>query len=113
MSYGHGDVVSVPDPHETRPSRPVVIISDADCPDHGELYTVVAVTGSDAYGHNRYAVAVEAAEPTTGRLLKRSFVEPWATYRIHHDDIHDVHARLGDETMRRIAKAYAKLILRG
>lgn len=113
MTYTHGHVVSIPDPHERRPSRPAVIISDGDCPDHGELYTVAAITGSDHYGQKRYAVTVEADEPDVGELLKRSFVEPWATQQVHHDDIRDVHARLGAETMKRIAKAYATMILQG
>jgi len=113
MSYKHGHIVSVPDPHETRPSRPVVIVSDEGCPDHGELYTVAALTGSQAYGQNRYAVTVEQDEPTTGKLLKRSYIEPWATQQIHHGDIRDVHARLGEDTMEQIAKGYAKMILRG
>lgn len=113
MSYKHGHVVSISDPHETRPSRPVVIISDGNCPDQGELYTVTALTGSEAYGQNRYAVTIEKDEPTTGELLKRSYVEPWATQQVDHDDIRDVHARLGEDTMKRIAKAYATMILRG
>ncbi|GAB3329767.1 hypothetical protein GCM10027355_36000 [Haloplanus salinarum] len=111
MAYKQGHVVSIPDPHERRPSRPVVIISDGDCPDHSELYTVVALTGSEDFGQNRYAVTVNEDEPEDGKLLKRSYVEPWATQQAHHDDIRDVHARLGEDTMRRIAKAYASMIL--
>jgi len=68
MTYKHGHVVSIPDPHERRPSRPVVIISDSDSPDHGELYTTVALTGSEHYGQNRYGVTVEKDEPATGEL---------------------------------------------
>jgi mRNA-degrading endonuclease toxin of MazEF toxin-antitoxin module len=113
MTYKHGHVVSIPDPHERRPSRPVVIISDSDSPDHGELYTTVALTGSKHYGQNRYAVTVERDEPATGELLKRSYVEPWVTQQVHHDDIRDVHARFGDDTMKRIAKAFATMVLRG
>jgi len=45
MTYKHGHVVSISDPHERRPSRPVVILSDSDVPDHGELYTTAALTG--------------------------------------------------------------------
>ena len=113
MTYKHGHVVSVPDPHERRPSRPVVIISDGDAHDHGELYTSAALTGSDHYGQNRYAVTVEKDEPAIGELLKRSHVEPWVTQQVHHDDIRDVHARFGEETMKRIAKAFATMVLRG
>lgn len=113
MTYKHGHVVSIPDPHERRASRPVVIISDSDSPDHGELYTTVALTGSEHYGQNRYAVTVEKDEPATGELLKRSYVEPWVTQQVHHDDIRDVHARFGDDTMKRIAKAFATMVLRG
>lgn len=113
MTYQHGHVVSIPDPHDTRPSRPAVIISDNDCPDHGTLYTVAALTGSQRYGQNRYAVAIEKDEPETGRLLKQSYVEPWATEQIAHDDIRDVHARLSKATMKRVAEAYAKMVLRG
>lgn len=113
MTYKHGHVVSISDPHERRPSRPVVILSDSDVPDHGELYTTAALTGSKHYGQNRYAVAVEANEPVVGELLKRSYVEPWVTQQVHHDDIRDVHARFGPETMQRIAEAFATMILRG
>ncbi|GEM_PF-6400887 len=113
MTYKHGHVVSVPDPHERRSSRPVVIISDGDAHDHGELYTTAALTGSDHYGQNRYAVTVEKDEPAIGELLKRSHVEPWVTQQVHHDDIRDVHARFGEETMKRIAKAFATMVLRG
>ena len=69
MGYQHGHVVSISDPYERRPSRPVVIISDEDCPDHGELYTVAAMTGSEQYGQNRYAVTVEQDEPEVGELV--------------------------------------------
>ncbi len=113
MTYKHGHVVSIPDPHERRSSRPVVIISDGDAHDHGELYTTAALTGSDHYGQNRYAVTVEKDEPAIGELLKRSHVEPWVTQQVHHDDIRDVHARFGEETMKRIAKAFATMVLRG
>lgn len=113
MTYEHGHVVSIPDPHGRRPSRPAVIVSDGDCPDHGRLYTVAAVTGSQQYGQTRYAVEIGKEEPETGELLKRSYVEPWATERIAHDDIRDVHARLGSSTMKRLAKAYARMVLRG
>lgn len=112
MTYKHGHVVSIPDPHERRPSRPAVIVSDGDCPDHGELYTVAALTGSEHFGQNRYAVTVSEDEPEDGELLKQSYVEPWATQQVHHDDIRDVHARFGEDTMRRIAKAYASMVLR-
>lgn len=84
MSYGHGHVVSIPDPHGTRPSRPAVIVSDEDCPDHGSPYTVAAMTGSQRYGQTRYAVGVAEDEPEVGELLKRSYVEPWATEQIAH-----------------------------
>ena len=113
MAYAHGDVVSIPDPHDTRPSRPAVVVSDGDCPDHGSLYTVASMTASRRYGQTRYAVAVESDEPETGALLKRSYVEPWATAQIAHEDIRDVHARLGADTMKRLAKAYAEMVLRG
>ena len=113
MTYKHGHVISIPDPHERRPSRPVVIISDRDSPDHGELYTTVALTGTEHYGQNRYAVTVEKDEPAIGELLKRSYVEPWVTQQVHHDDIDDVHARFGADTMKRIAKAFATMVLRG
>lgn len=112
MAYEHGHVVSIPDPHDTRPSRPAVIISDGDRPDHGSLYTVAAVTGSQRYGQTRYAVAIDEDEPETGELLKRSYLEPWATEQIAHGDIRDVHARLGASTMKRVARAYAEMILR-
>ena len=113
MAYKHGHVVSIPDPHETRPSRPAVIISDEDCPDHGQLYTVAAITGSQRYGQTRYAVEIEKDEPQNGVLLKRSYVEPWATEQVVHGDIRDVHARLSPETMKRLATAYAEMVLRG
>ena len=87
MAYKHGHVVSIPEPHETRPSRPAVIISDDDCPDHGQLYTVAAITGSQRYGQTRYAVKIEKDEPESGQLLKRSYVEPWATEQVVHEDI--------------------------
>jgi len=112
MTYKHGHVVSIPDPHERRPSRPAVIVSDGDCPDHGELYTVAALTGSEHFGQNRYAVTVNEDEPEEGELLKQSYVEPWATQQVHRDDIRDVHARFDEDTMRRIAKAYASMVLR-
>ena len=105
MAYKHGHVVSIPDPHEMRPSRPAVIISDDDCPDHGQLYTVAAITGSQRYGQTRYAVKIEKDEPESGQLLKRSYVEPWATEQVVHEDIRDVHARLGPESMKRLAPA--------
>ena len=82
MTYKHGHVVSIPDPHERRPSRPVVIISGSDSPDHGELYTTVALTGSEHYGQNRYAVTVEKDEPATGELLKRESVIERFTYLV-------------------------------
>lgn len=113
MEYKHGHVVSIPDPHGTRPSRPAVIISDGDCPDHGRMYTVAALTGSQRYGRTRYAVEVGKKEPEIGELLKRSYVEPWATTQIAHGDIRDVHARLGRATMKRLAKAYTEMVLRG
>lgn len=113
MTYEHGHVVSIPDPHETRPSRPAVIISDEDCPDHGSRYTVAAVTGSQRYGGTRYAVEIAKDEPETGELLKQSYVEPWATEQIAHDDIRDVHARLGGATLKRLASAYAEMVLQG
>ena len=52
MAYKHGDIVSIPDPHETRPSRPAVIVSDGDCPDHGNIHTVTALTGSQQRGQS-------------------------------------------------------------
>ena len=113
MAYKHGHVVSIPDPHEMRPSRPAVITSDEDCRDHGQLYTVVAITGSQRYGKMRYAVQIEKDEPESGELLKRSYVEPSATEQVFHGDIRDVHARLGPETMKRLATAYAEMVLRG
>ena len=113
MAYKHWHVVSIPDPHETRPSRPVVIISDEDCPDHGQLYTVAAITGSQRYGQTRYAVKIEKDETESGELLKRSYIEPWATEQVVHEDIRDAHARLGPETMKRLATAYAEMVLRG
>lgn len=112
MVYKHGHVVSIPDPHGTRPSRPVVIISDENCPDHGTRYTVSALTTSEQYGQNQYAVTIEKDEPEVGKLLKRSYVEPWATETIAHNDIRDVHARLNEKTMKRVAKGYVKMILR-
>lgn len=113
MTYQHGHVVSIPDPHERRASRPVVIISDEDCPDHRDRYTVAAMTGSERYGQNRHALAVEQDEPEVGELLKRSYVEPWATQQVVHSNIRDVHARFGEDTMRRLAKAFAAMVLRG
>ena len=113
MTYKHGHVVSISDSHERRASRPVVIISDSNVPDHGELYTTVALTGSEHYGQNRYAVAVDTHEPAVGELLKRSYVEPWVTQQVHHNDIRDVHARFGAKTMKRIAEGFATMILRG
>jgi mRNA-degrading endonuclease toxin of MazEF toxin-antitoxin module len=112
MTYQHGHVVSIPDPHGRRSSRPAVIISDRDCPDHGSLYTVAAVTGSKRYGQTRYAVEIAKDEPETGELLKRSYIEPWASEQIAHDDVRDVHARLGRATMKRLAKSFAEMILR-
>jgi len=76
------------------------------------MYTVVALTSSQQYGQHRYAVAIEKDEPETGHLLKRSYVEPWATAQIAHEDIRDVHARLGSDVMKRVAEAYATMILR-
>jgi mRNA-degrading endonuclease toxin of MazEF toxin-antitoxin module len=113
MSYDHGHVVSIPDPHDTRPSRPAVVISDGDCPDHGELYTVAALTTSKRYGETRYAVEVGKDEPESGALLARSFVEPWATEQVADGDIRDVHARFGPDVMERVARAYAEMVLRG
>lgn len=113
VAYKHGDVVSISDPHDTRPSRPAVVISDGDCPDHGEMYTVAALTTSERYGETRYAVDVGKDEPESGILLARSFVEPWATEQVAGGDIRDVHARFGLDDMERVAKAYAEMILRG
>lgn len=113
MAYQHGDIVSIPDPYERRPSRPVVIISDGDCPDHGDRYTIAALTTSEHFGETRYAVSIEKDEPEEGELLEQSYVEPWATQQVDHDDIRDVHAKLGEATMKRIAKAYATMVLRG
>ena len=113
MAYKHGHVVSIPDPHETLSSRPAVIISDEDCPDNGQSYTVAAITGSQRYGQTRYAVEIEKGEPESGELLKRFYVEPWPTEQVVHGDILDVHARLGPETMKRLATAYAEMVLRG
>jgi mRNA-degrading endonuclease toxin of MazEF toxin-antitoxin module len=112
-AYDHGHVVSISDPHDTRPSRPAVVISDGDCPDHDEMYTVAALTTSERYGETRYAVEVEKDEPDIGALLARSFVEPWATAQVADDDIRDVHARFGADVMERVAKAYAAMVLRG
>ena len=53
----------------------------------------------------RYAVQIEKDEPESGELLKRSYVEPWATEQVVHEDIQDVHARLGPESMKRLAPA--------
>ena len=111
MKYQHGQVVSIPDPHETRPSRPAVIISDADCPDFGRIYTVVALTTSVQYGTTRYGVKVATDEPVDGELLADSYIEPWATEQVVHEDIRDVHAKLGHETMKRLAKGFAEMIL--
>ena len=113
MASAHGDVVSIPDLHDTRPSRPAVVVSDRDCPDHGSLYTVASMTPSRRYGQTRYAVAIESDEPESGALLDRSDVEPWATAQIAHDDIRDVHARLGASKMKQLATAYAEMVLRG
>ncbi|TQQ78980.1 type II toxin-antitoxin system PemK/MazF family toxin [Halonotius roseus] len=113
MTYSHGAVVSIPDPYDRRPSRPVVVISDEQCPDYGDRYTVAALTSSDRYGEHPYAVAIEADEPASGELLTRSFLEPWATHRIAHGDIRAMHARLSAATMKRIATAYAEMVLRG
>jgi len=113
MGYDKGHVVSIPDPHDTRPSRPAVVISDGDCPDHGEVYTVAALTTSERYGESRYAVEVDKDEPETGALLSRSFVEPWATEQVADVDIRDVHARFGPDLMERVARAYAEMVLRG
>ncbi len=82
MTYQHGHVVSIADPYGRRASRPVVIISDEHCPDYGSQYTVAAMTTSERYGQNRYAVTVEKDEPTVGSLLKRSYVEPWPRTRL-------------------------------
>lgn len=113
MTYDHGDVVSIPDPHDARPSRPAVIVSDDDCPDHGRVFTVAALTTSEGYGDTRYAVEVGKDEPVSGALLQRSFVEPWATEQVANEDIRDVHARFGSDVMKRIAEGYAKMVLRG
>jgi mRNA-degrading endonuclease toxin of MazEF toxin-antitoxin module len=113
MTYDHGHVVSIPDPHDTRPSRPAVVVSDGDCPDHGEMYTVAALTTSEQYGETRYAIEVGRDEPVTGALLQRSFVEPWATEQIAHEDVRDVHALFGDDVMKRITRGYAEMVLRG
>lgn len=112
MGYKHGHVVSILDPHETRPSRPAVIISDSVCPDHPSVYTVAMLTSSQRYGKNRYAVEVQENEPISGKLLTRSYVEPWATEMISHGDINDVHARFGKDTMKRVAEGYARMVLR-
>lgn len=77
------------------------------------MYTVALLTGSQRYGQNRYAVTVDPDEPVDGRLKKQSYVEPWATEMIAHDDIRDVHARFGPATMKRVAEGYAKMVLRG
>lgn len=113
MTCKHGHVVAIPDPNERRPARPAVIVSDDDCPDHGDLYTVAALTGSEHFGQTRYAVTVDEDEPEDGELLTQSYVEPWATQQVPHDDIRNAHARFGEDTMRRIAKAYASMVLRG
>lgn len=113
MVYKQGHVVSVPDPYERRPSRPGVIISDEDCPDQGDRYTVAMLTTSNHFGQNRYAVTVEKDEPEDGELLEQSYVEPWATQQFQHNDIRNVHARFGEDTMKRIAKAFAAMVLRG
>ena len=113
MTYSHGAVVSIPDPYDRRPSRPAVVISDEQCPDYGRRYTVAALTSSDRYGDHPYAVAIDADEPETGELLTQSYLEPWATHRIVHEDIRAMHASLSAATMKRIATAYAEMILRG
>lgn len=108
-----GHVVSIPDPHGSRPSRSVIIISDDDTPDHPDLYTVCALTTNEEYGDTRYGIPIEADEPIEGHLLSRSFAEPWATERTASEDVRDVHARLDAKTMQRIAAGYAQMIIPG
>lgn len=113
MAYKHGHVVLIPDPHAQHPSRPAVVVSDGDCPDHGDIYTVAPLTTSPEYGATRYAMKVEQYEPVQGELLEDSYVEPWATQTIAHEDISKAVARLGPSTMKRVAKGYAMLVLQG
>lgn len=112
MGYKHGHVVSIPDPHGVRPSRPAVIISDDLCPDHPRKYTVAMLTSSQQYGQNDYAIEVRENEPIEGKLKTRSYVEPWATETISHGYIERSHARFGKDTMKRVAEGYARMVLR-
>lgn len=116
--YKRGQVVSVSNPYAENKLRSAVILTDDRRPlhDDGEWrYTVIMLTGDlEGFGDHDWTVILDAEKATKegkAPLLKDSVVEPWATYVVRHTSIHDVHTELTREALKKIAKAYVKMIL--
>lgn len=106
-------------PYAQDKPRSAVILTDSRRPPHddGQLrYTIVLLTGSlaefEAHDWTMTLAAEESTRPGEPTLKKDSLVEPWATYVVRHGHILDgPHTRLTTDAMKRIARAYARMIL--
>lgn len=119
LEYNQGEVVSVPDPYTQNKDRSAVVLTDTRRPPHDDgrvRYTIVLLTGAlQQFQNHDWTVKLDAQNDTKQGeppLTKDSLVEPWATYVVKQGYINTgPHTVLTQAAMKKIAKAYAKMIL--
>lgn len=119
LHYNRGEVVSVPDPYSQKTDRSAVVLTDNRRPPHSDgktRYTIVLLTGAlQEFQSHDWTVKLDAQNATKQGeppLTKDSLVEPWATYVVKHGYINSgPHTALNQSAMKKIAKAYAKMVL--
>lgn len=120
IGYRSKDVIELKrDPFGARPNRSAVIVSSMARPQVGSadfpVHTICPMTTQiDSYGDHDWAVVLDKSADTDGQnLTKDSAVEPWETTPISEKKIETQITRLTDDAMKRIAKAYARMVLDG
>lgn len=110
--YEQGSVLVVPDPHEAKDRRPVLVLSDIHRPALGQKYTIVTITSQEHLGERPYALSIPYTAIEEGRLTDQrgSYVCPWATFVLDDEDIHKRVAQLSDDFMAEVAEAYHEMI---
>lgn len=88
--YERGDVVSTDDVFESRPTRPIIVVTSQDRPPRGDdnrsWHTVVPLTKAshEQYAEHNWSECLDATADTQpgGELLTDSVVVPWGTTMI-------------------------------
>lgn len=111
--------MSVQNPYAQNKARSAVILTDNRRPMHddGQIrYTVVLLTWAmEEFEDHDWTVKLDADDATNDGqppLKKDSLVQPWGTYVVRHSQIlNGPHTMLSKEAMKKVARAYARMIL--